>query len=372
MKTQRLLLLLGSVSLALILTLPFMLACTPATTTTTPTTTTPTTTTPTTTPPAKIKVVMASYPVEWGSYALSVGQADIVNRNSNVEIIVESIGGHTACVEAVETGYAPLTPGLNFISVSYAMGGLGPFADAEWAPAKNMRAVIASELSGWGFVTAPISGVTTIPDIKGKSIPSLDWLLNRVQFMGIMEAYGIDLEEDVTIEPITMSAAAWEEIVLGRIACTFDVINLALAEPQEAVGGQIVFLPIGEEEFNQAAAANPTGFAAASLGTIMPGDIPGVNMSGPVDIVMSKTIICGHVDILSDDVAYTIVKTLVEHYLEVQAISFGVSTFAPENAAPVQDICPYHPGAIQAYEELGLWTAEHEAANQRALEAIGG
>jgi hypothetical protein len=315
---------------------------------------------------------MSSYPVEWGTYAISVATADIITRNSNVEIIVESTGGYTAVLNALETDYAPFSVGLSYPELSYATQGLGPYAEEPWVPAKHIRGLVASELLQEGLVTAPATGVNTVPDADGGNIPSLAWIptMGKHQF-AIMEAYGIDVENGINIVDIGMGELAWPEIILGRVAMTIDAVNLALAEPQESAGGKLVFLPIGREQFDMAKAKYPEAFAAMTLEKLPAEALPGINIDRPVDVMVNRNILLGHVDNLSDDSAYEIVTALVENYEDVQAIAYGVSTFAPENACIVQDIVAYHPGAIKAFKELGLWTSDHDAANQRALAVIG-
>lgn len=315
---------------------------------------------------------MSSYPVEWGTYAISVATADIITRNSNLEIIVESTGGYTAVLNSLETDYAPFSVGLSYPELAFATQGLPPYDEESWVPARNIRGLVASELLQEGLATAPNTGITTVPDAAGGNIPSLAWIptMGLHQF-AIMEAYGIDIVNGINIVDIGMGELAWPEIVLGRVALTIDAVNLALAEPQESAGGELVFLPIGQAEFDMARAKYPNAFASITLEKLPPSALPGIKMDGPVDVMVNRNILLGHVDSMSEDAAYQIVTALVENYKDVQAIAYGVSTFAPENACIVQDIVAYHPGAIQAFKDLGLWTPAHDAANMQALATIG-
>ena len=68
---------------------------------------------------------------------------------------------------------------------------------------------------------------------------------------------------------------------------------------------------------------------------------------------------------LSDDKAYNITKVMLEHYSEYKAQN---RTATRETAALVPEV-PYHPGAIKAFKEAGLWTDEMDKAQQALLAA---
>ena len=77
---------------------------------------------------------------------------------------------------------------------------------------------------------------------------------------------------------------------------------------------------------------------------------------------------------LADDSAYTIVTTLLDHAEEVQSIAGATRNFSHQSALPPVDVVgevPYHPGAVKAFRELGLWTEEHENMQQTLLAGSG-
>ena len=296
---------------------------------------------------------MASFPVEWGSYAISVGQADVIAKNSNLDIVVESTPG--AIIEAVATGVSPFAAGESIFNLTWAYNGEDKFADLPWTPATNLRALVSSELWNFAFLTIPGSGVESLLDLEGTTIPIVPWISTTPQFLAIIEASGIDLENDVNIQT---TFNTWDEVHLGRMSMSWDIPNIEILQEQEK-SGELVFLPVSADAFEKAKAANPLAFAGVSQGKLNPDDVPGLKISEPKDIVKFVSVIFGNTD-LSDDAAYQIVTSLVKNYEKVQSVAFGVSEFSPETAAPVISTFPYHPGAIKAYKDLGLWTAAHE------------
>ena len=303
---------------------------------------------------------MSSFPVEWGSYAISVGQADVISKNSNLDIVVESTPG--AIIEAVATGVSPFAAGESIFNLTWAYNGEDKFADLPWTPATNLRALISSELWNFAFMAVQSSGVTSLVDLDGTTIPIVPWHSTTPQFLALLEASGIDLEKDVELQT---TFSTWDEVHLGRMSMSWDIPNIEILQEQEK-SGELVFLPVPTDVFAKAKAKHPLAFAGVSLGKLQPGNIPGLEMSGPADLVSFESVIFGNTD-LSDNAAYQIVTSLVENYEKVQSIAFGMIDFSPETAAPVISTFPYHPGAIKAYKDLGLWTAEHEEA-QKAVE----
>lgn len=87
-------------------------------------------------------------------------------------------------------------------------------------------------------------------------------------------------------------------------------------------------------------------------------------MDGPIDVVSSFNTLITNPQ-LDEDVAYTIVKTLLEYQKEYQET---VIDYTLDMAAFVPDI-PFHPGAIRAFKEAGLWTDAMEKRQQELIAA---
>ena len=68
---------------------------------------------------------------------------------------------------------------------------------------------------------------------------------------------------------------------------------------------------------------------------------------------------------LSDDVAYTIVKIMLDHYQEYQEI---VTDYTVETSVVVPAV-PFHPAAVEVFKEQKLWTNDMEKAQQALLAA---
>ena len=312
---------------------------------------------------------MSAGPVYWGSYGIAVGWADVVNRHSNLAITVESKPGALAMREAVAIGDVNLGSQGMYSDVSFVYRGELEFADLPWTPAKNLRLIIGGlNTLNASYMTSARTGVKTFVDLKGKTIPNASRQSIQPVGYALLEAYGLNLEKDVKRVMVDMADTAWDELKMGRIHAVFDATNEALLKHQEDLG-QLVWLPIDEATFEKAKAANPILLRGAYLFTVNPGDIAGLKMPGPVTSVGFITTAFTNTD-LPDEAAYTIIMTLLEYVEEVQAIAAGTRGFSRATALPPVDVVsevPYHPGAVKAFKELGLWTPEHEAMQQELL-----
>lgn len=73
---------------------------------------------------------------------------------------------------------------------------------------------------------------------------------------------------------------------------------------------------------------------------------------GDVKTVTTSIILFAN-DTLDDDVAYTVTKAMIDHSSAMSAVSDAMDRFTPEGML-AQDVLPFHPGALRAYEEAGL------------------
>jgi TRAP transporter TAXI family solute receptor len=68
----------------------------------------------------------------------------------------------------------------------------------------------------------------------------------------------------------------------------------------------------------------------------------------------------------SEYVIYTLVKALFDHEDELQTMLPEGYEISLEHALDSHEV-PYHPGAVQYFEEAGVWTSAHETRQQELL-----
>jgi TRAP-type uncharacterized transport system substrate-binding protein len=70
---------------------------------------------------------------------------------------------------------------------------------------------------------------------------------------------------------------------------------------------------------------------------------------------------------LSNDVAYTVVKTLWEHDKELGPIHVRLKDWTKDRFVTDRATIPYHPGAISFYKEVGAWGTEMDNLQKQLL-----
>ena len=96
---------------------------------------------------------------------------------------------------------------------------------------------------------------------------------------------------------------------------------------------------------------------------------PGPGMTGvrePVYLMGYNFYLVGS-ERLSDDVAYSIIKTLWEHDKELGPIHVRLKDWTKDRFVINNATIPYHPGAINFYKEVGAWGKEMDNLQKQLL-----
>jgi TRAP transporter TAXI family solute receptor len=72
-----------------------------------------------------------------------------------------------------------------------------------------------------------------------------------------------------------------------------------------------------------------------------------------------------------DEVVRTVVEALLANYRELAPLHPTLKEWVPERFVSPTATVPFHPAAVAAYKEKGLWKAELDSAQQRLLKEAG-
>ena len=296
-------------------------------------------------------------------YTYTTKIAEMLNRYSHLEVTVLSTAGTPTTIEAVYSGLMDFGGPGDIGPVTRAY--LGE-ADWEGKPNKNMR--LLANMGGWyqNYITTKDSGIKTVSDLKGKKIPYYTrGRANWVYLDAMMMVYGLDPREDVEEIHIGGTSEAREDLKMGRV----DAILMGTATrnllPMEEAHGPLVFIPFDRSKVVEARQKYPELMIGKFPAVVTPEYLAGITVDASFEAVTSPRMLYIR-DEIPDDIAYTIVKTLLENDDEYRAV---VSDFTVEGASlkgfGSPDL-PFHPGAVKFYKENGLWSDELES-NQKAL-----
>lgn len=308
-----------------------------------------------------VKLRLATGPSRWSMYVYAVKAAELLNRYSHLEITVEATGGTSVMLKGLIAGIKDIGGPNDISGTTAAYRGT-----AKWKkPNKQLRVLLAMGGLYRTYVTKPGSGIKTFLDLKGNTVPRYTrdratWQL----YDGLYKVYGIGPKTDFKEIPLAGGLEARDDLIMGRLDAYMTSANTRMLLPLQEAIGQIAFIPLEREKILEAREKYPNLMLGQHPGVVTQDLVPGVKISGPLQTTFAPRMLTTTAS-LSDDVAYTIVKTIISKYKEYQST---VPDFSPKKAAVEPDV-PYHSGAVKAFKELGLWTVGMEKAQKALLAA---
>jgi TRAP transporter TAXI family solute receptor len=294
-------------------------------------------------------------------YGYAVGGAEILNRYTNLEVTVESTGGTNTALKGLIAGVMNLVGPNDITGTIRAYGGTVTWEQ----PNKQLRIIVAAGGLYRGYLTKMDSGIKTIPDLKGKKIfKEMRTPENVLFYEAIYDVYGLKYPDDFVEVEAGTDTEALEHLIMGRVDAMLSTVSTRMLLPLEEAIGQISFIPIEKEKIIEAREKYPELMVGRHPGVVTPGYLKGMKLDSPVPMAVAPRFFTTTKE-LPDEVAYTIAKTLVDYAEEFQT---SVPDFSRDTAVFTPEV-PYHPGAIKAYKELGLWNDDLEKAQQALLAA---
>jgi len=267
------------------------------------------------------------------------------------ELIGKYIDGYTASAEVtgasvenmglVARGDSDLALALAD-TVFAAFNGTGRFEERKL---DNIRALGSIYPNAVHLVTLRDSGITSLADLRGKRVSvGAPGSGTEVSAKTLLEANGITYD-DFDPQRLNFNETA-DALRDGAIAAGFwsvgpptsSIMNLAATR-------DIMIVPISEDEIAKAIEADPT-FAPYTLRT---GTYEG--MAEPVRTISTPNVLVVNAD-MDDELAYNIVKTMIEKVDELIAIHPAANDTTVEFSMDSTPI-PLHPGALRYFEEIG-------------------
>lgn len=292
-------------------------------------------------------------------YRASVAQSHCISKHTDLKIAVQPTAGTKVNAPMVQRGEGQ-------ICITSSTHGREEYKGIgkRWAgkPHPTMRALMIGHPLLYGFVTRKDSDILTISDLRGKRVV-IKLLGKRGQEMvgmAALKAYGMDPKKDLDLLKASHSKEAMEMLKEKRIHAYASMVrepNTAVLD--QAVGARVI--PVDRDKIPAIQAALP-GYSAQILPAGMPGAERDTLMVGTFSILWAR-------HDLPNDVAYLIVKTLIEHQKELEPIHADFTFWTMKRTAELaaQTEFPFHPGAIRYLKERDVWTEEMQKQSDRML-----
>lgn len=285
-------------------------------------------------------------------YAAAAAIAKVAVEKTGLQFRVAPYSGSSTYIPLVNNG--ELAFGMsNGAEYSFAYAGKELF---KGHPNKNLRSVMFTFPLTSGFAVRSNSTMKTVADLKGKRIPSVyssGRIFDYVQ-RATLEAGGLS-DKDVIGVPTPNFVEGVKAFMDGRTDAGYIPFNAGIGKQAMAkLPGGWRYLSIGN-------APDASQKAASYLPTSRTVKVkPGKNATG---VVENPTVLLA-IDVtmfanakVPDDVVYKLVKTVFTARPDLIKALAAFVRFHPDMMARSTSV-PYHPGAIKAYKELGIWPAK--------------
>ncbi len=279
-------------------------------------------------------------------YPLGGGLAQVVSKYvPHTVATAEATAGTVDNIKLMKAGKGELALVIADVA-SDAINGVGRFENGGKIPLRTL-AVLFENLNH--MVVLKNSGITSVPELKGKRVSvGAPGSGTEVKCLRILEAFGLDPKKDIKSERLSVaeSASALKDRKIDAFCWDGGLPTAAVMDVAATPGISIRILPEDKalpalsQKYNSVyyQAIIPKGTYAG-----MDGDVP----------VLGVATMLACLNSLDDQLAYQIVKAILEHKPEVVAVHKVAEQLSLKGAVVGSSI-PFHPGAVKYYKEKGV------------------
>ncbi len=290
-------------------------------------------------------------------YAFATASLQAITT-SEYDFKVVSTGGSQANIEGIEDGDYQFATVQNDV-MNYAYKGINGFT----APITSFSAVACIYPEVVQLVATAASGIKSVADLKGKMVGIGDvgsgTYYNAIQ---ILEAAGIDVENDIKTTPASFGDAA-AGLKDGSIDAAFVTAGTPTTAITElATSTDVVVVDLGDEVINSLVEEYPF----YTLYEVTNADYTFVEETVKTVAIMATYVVTNE---MSEDQVYEITKALWETEDVKTSHAKGAQMDINTTLNGIGDV-PLHPGAEKYYIEAGILeaTAEETTAADAAEE----
>jgi len=279
-------------------------------------------------------------------YPLGGAIANVLSKHlPGVQATAEVTGGSVDNLKLIGSGQSEI--GFSMADAALdALKGEDKFKGSK-VPLQTLMVLYPNRMH---VVTVDGTGIDKMSDLKGKRVSTgSPGGATEVMAFRVIEAAGLDRDKDMKRERLGVaeSVNAIKDRKIDAFFWVGGIPTAAVTDLAASPGVKMKLLDHGDlvEKMNAKYGK------LYSAGTIAPGAYP--NTDKPNQIVdVWNILVTG--DRMTDDAAYTIVKTLVEKKAELVAVHKEAESFSLENQVQERSPIPFHPGALKYFKEKGV------------------
>ncbi|NQZ30912.1 MAG: TAXI family TRAP transporter solute-binding subunit [Oceanospirillaceae bacterium] len=284
-------------------------------------------------------------------YSMGTALSKVMVKETDKQYRVSPYAGSSTYIPMINAGR---------LAFGFANGGEAAFAhqgikNFDQRPNGNLRLVGVAISTQTSFAVATDSEIKSIADLKGKRLGSgynsgrtFHYYSNAA-----LSTSGMSID-DVKKVPVPNFVKAIGALAEGRIDAALVPMNVGVGKKAMAtMDNGWRYLSLDNSE--QAQQLVNENLPSARIVSVSPSDNKtGVKEDPTHMIEVDFYVITGaHI---SDDTVYELVKSMVAHKESLGKAFGAFKRFDPKKMAQSNPV-PFHPGAIRAYKEMGIWSS---------------
>lgn len=308
---------------------------------------------------AQDRLEIVTLPTGSVAHGAASGIAGVVSQKSKLRILAAPYAGPQVVVPQVDAGKAAFTL-INVDDTYRAYKGEEP---SYKQPHRNLRLVSVGYLNTSAALARVDSKIEEIKDIKGRRVAGAFSAHKTCQSLAsaILDNGGLTWM-DVRVVPVPSVVPGVQALGEGRAEVNpCAATNMGVIREVDTKT-PLRFLPVNTDK--EAMERARKHFVGLKHGLYKKGSAEG--MTEDMNLFTYDFYLLTHAG-MSDEVVYTLVKSIWENLPEIQKTHSALKTWTKERMADADVTAPYHSGAVKFFKEVGVWTPEMEAAREKLL-----
>ncbi len=281
-------------------------------------------------------------------YPLGGGMANVLSKYlPGIQATAEVTGGSVDNLKLIGTNKAEV--GLTMMDAALdALNGVDKFSAGK-IPVRTLMVLYPNRMH---VVTIEGTGIDKMSDLRGKRVSTgSPGSATEVMAFRVLEAAGYDVAffRDLRRERLGVaeSVNALKDRKIDAFFWVGGIPTAAVTDLGATPGVKIKMIdtaelvPVMNKKYND----------LYSTDVIKTGSYPGQDKDNPVSVVWNILVASAT---MPDDMAYNIVKTLMEKNAELVAVHREAQNFTLANQVPANSAIPWHPGAVRYFKERGV------------------
>jgi len=279
-------------------------------------------------------------------YPLGGGLANILSKTiPGLQATAEVTGGSVDNLKLIGSGQSELAF-TQADAVYDAVNGLDKFKSGKVA-LRNLMVLYPNQMH---VVTIEGTGVAKVADLKGKRVSTgSPGSATEVMAFRVIEAAGLDKDKDMKRERLG-AAESVNAIKDRKIDAFFWVGGLPTSAVTDLAATPGVKLKLIDHA-DAVAKMNAKYGNLYAPSVIKAGTYPGQDKDNANSVVWNL-LVTG--DKMTDDMAYTIVKTIFDKQADLIAVHREAENFSLKAQNKANSTAPWHPGALKYFAERGV------------------